>query len=442
VPSETSTSAAQYSIARPAVSAGANTPNLSLKRTEGPLLDPQSAWNLLAAHVGTLGTEGVHRRAATGKVLAKPLTASVDVPASDVSAMDGFATAAVENGEALQITGVVAAGDPPGAHLDAGTAMRIMTGAPVPSGADRVTPVEQTSTEGAVVRIQTAPIEGAHIRRQGEVVRSGQEILHAGAQLTPGALSLLATHGAEQVVVYRPPRVGVLVTGDEVVDPSEEPGPGQLRDSHTDFLFAAGKSIGLEFDSLGVVGDDIDSLRARIARGLGYDVLLLTGGVSMGEFDFVEDVLADLRCELIFDSVAVQPGKPLVAARHSGGLVFGLPGNPTSAMAGFWLFVRPTLRRMLGSEDGYWHGALDAVLAAPAGGAKARDRFVPVSVRFNSGRLEATPLEPMGSHDGSASAHGSALLRIPAHSEPLESGALCQILPLADWRGENLAPSA
>lgn len=426
-------SGSQYSIAL-AASEGVSTPVfLAADPGRQLLIDPQSAWNLLEPHTGSLGAERVHRRSARGRVLLAPVLATVDVPAADVSAMDGFATQEVEAGTTLPIAGVVAAGDPPGATLENGTAVRIMTGAPVPAGADRVTPVEQTSAEGTSVRIEATPVPGAHIRRRGEVVRTGDEILAAGIPLTEGALSLLATHGIETVEVHRAPRVAILVTGDEVVDPSQEPFPGQLRDSHTDFLYAAGASLGLEFDTLGIVDDDLERLRAKIAAGLGYDVLLLTGGVSMGEFDFVEDVLAAVGCRILIDSVAVQPGKPFVAATHPGGLVFGLPGNPTSAMVGFWLFVRPALRRMLGFRDGFWHGALDAVLAAPTRGAKARDRFVTASASFESGRIGVSPHEPLGSHDVAAASRGSVLLWIPANSDPGEPGDPCQVLPLVNW---------
>ncbi len=369
-------------------------------------------------------------------MLTESLAATVDVPAHDVSAMDGFAVdGPVTAGEERVVAGTVAAGDPPGLDLPAGQAVQIMTGAPVPYGTDRVVPVEQTEGGGGKRTIFRSGVErGAHIRRRGEILETGQEILARGGLITPGALALLATHGYVEVPVHRAPRVATLVTGDEVVAPEASPQPGQLRDSHTDFLLAGGAGLGLAFEPLGVVPDRRQDLAEKIRRGLEADVLLLTGGVSKGEYDFVEEILEGLGCQSLFDAVAIQPGKPLVAVRHSRGLVFGLPGNPASVMVCFWLFVRPALRRLMGLADGYWHGALTGELLAPLPGAKDRDRFFSAGVEFHDGRLGVRPYPPVGSHDVAAYGHGTALVRVPAHASPAEPGESCEILPLADWR--------
>jgi molybdopterin molybdotransferase len=263
-------------------------------------------------------------------------------------------------------------------------------------------------------------------------------MLAAGSLLTPGALSLLATHGIAEVAVHRAPRVAVIVTGDEVVPPAQVPAPGQLRDSHSDFLAAAGAGLGLDFELLGVVGDDSGKLRERVRQGLAADVLLLTGGVSMGELDLVEGVLAELGCTALFDSVAWQPGKPLVAMTHPGSshgggpsrnaLVFGLPGNPASVMVCFWLFVRPALRRLLGLPDAFWRGTLTAELAAPLPAATDRDRFLPADLSFEDGRWLATPRSPRGSHDLLAFAHGTALARVRAGEPARGAGEPCEVL--------------
>lgn len=401
------------------------------------MMTPEQAWQLLEPHLRLLESVEVDRREALGRVLADPLAATVDVPGETVSAMDGYALAGeTPGGGGWPVDGLIAAGDPPGRAQAPGTAVKIMTGAPVPEGADRVVPVERTDGGEERVLIEQPVEEGANIRRRAEVLARGDQILPSGTRLTPGALSLVATHGHRHVTVHRPPTVAVLTTGDEVVPADEVPGPGQLRDSHTDFLLAAGASAGLAFESLGIAGDSVDSLRPRIRRGLEADVLLLGGGVSMGEFDLVEDVLADLGCEILFDHVAVQPGKPLVAARHPGGLVFGLPGNPASVMACYWLFVRPVLRRLMGIDDRFWGGALAARLAAELPGSKGRDRFLPAEIRVSEGEILARPVAPVGSHDLVAYGRGSALVRIPPHSERRRPGERCEILPLADWPPE------
>jgi molybdopterin molybdotransferase len=404
------------------------------------MLSPEDAWAAIAAEAETLDVERVSRADAVGRVLAAGLTATVDVPAHDVSAMDGFALGAdVEPGTVLPVDGIVAAGDPPGAELRSGAALRIMTGAPAPSGADRVIPIEQTEFDAAdetgatgAVRILEAVPEDSHVRRQAEVTAAGGHLLAAGELLTPGGAGVLATHGIPEARVFRRPTVATLSTGDEVVPAEADPGPGQLRDSHRDFLRAALSQLGIEACSLGIARDDPVELESKIASGLESDVLLISGGVSMGEFDFVEQVLGDtgLGCRILFDAVAIQPGKPLVAARHDRGWVFGLPGNPASAMVTYWLFVRPLLRRMAGADDSCWQGALRARLEGDLPGAKWRDRFLPCRLRTESGRVLADPRPPLGSHDLVAYGAGSGLVRVPKHSAPAAAGDPCEVLPL------------
>lgn len=394
-------------------------------------ITPEEAWRRLSDGLAPLAPEPVPRREAAGRVLAASVRATVDLPPCNMSAMDGYAVAEpVIAGSTLPVTGTIKAGDQPGHVLAPGRAVRIMTGAPVPTGGEAVVPVEQTNAGEEAVTFSAASETGAHIRRQGEVVRTGDQILTAGTAVSATVLGLLAAHGVGEIEVYRAPRVATLSTGDEILPPDRKPGPGQLRDSHTDFLLAAGAALGLEFKALGIARDDEADLARHIEEGLSHDVLLISGGVSKGIFDLVEDVLARYGCETLFDAVAIQPGKPLVAARHDKGWVFGLPGNPASAIVCFRLFVRPFLRTMLGFEDGYWHGGLRAELEAPLPGAHGRDRFLTASLRVAEGRILVTPHPPQGSHDVIAYGHGSALVRIPANSEPAEAGAPCQILPL------------
>lgn len=399
------------------------------------MIRPEVAWQRLADDLEPLSAEPASRLAATGRVLAESLTATVDIPAADVSAMDGFAVSGeLRAGQTLVVGGTIAAGDAPGAHLEEGTVLRIMTGAPVPENADRVIPVEQTERlDKAEIRVLSGVPVAAHIRRQGEVLSSGTPLLSASDPITPGTIGLLATHGYGEVMVYRRPRVSILATGDEVVPPEVVPQPGQLRDSHTDFLMAAGHGLGLSFRPLGIAADQPESLRTKVEEGLDSDVLLIGGGVSMGEFDFVEDVLADLGCHVLFDAVAIQPGKPLVAARHPGGLIFGLPGNPASVIVGFWLFVRPVLRRLQGIPDSFWSGSLCGELTGPLPGAKGRDRFLSATIRFEDRRVLVKPQLARGSHDLAAFARGSALVRVAAGADPAAAGEECQILPLIDW---------
>ena len=411
------------------------------------MLAPEAAWRIIEEHLAgarlaPLAEERLARRRAAGRVLARDLAARVDVPASDVSAMDGFAAAGpLAPGDARPIAGTIAAGDPPGFDLRPPAVVRIMTGAPVPAAADRVIPVEQTApavagaapaatpTDGGDVVLVDTGAPGDHIRRRGEILRSGDLLLPAGTPLTPGALSLLATHGYAELPVHRAPTVSVLATGDEVVPPEAEPAAGQLRDSHTDYLLAALAALGIAGEPLGIAPDREAALVPLVERCLGCDVLLATGGVSQGEFDLVEGALARLGCRVLFEAVAIQPGKPLVFAVHERGVVFALPGNPASVMVGFQLFVRPALRRMLGHRDGYWQGALAATLASPLPGAGRRDRFLPAALEVRAGRLFATPFPPKGSHDLAAYARGAALVRVRAGEPPRSAGEPCEVLP-------------
>jgi len=394
-------------------------------------LHPDEAWQIIAERLAPLPAEEVARRSAVGRVLARDLVATVDVPAVDVSAMDGYAIAGeVRPGERRSVAGTIAAGDPPGFELPAGKTARIMTGAPVPQGADRIVPVEATDAGRDEVVINAAAEPGAHVRRRGEILSAGAPLLAAGSRLTPGALALLATHGYATLPVHRSPSVAVLTTGDEVVPPDAVPAPGQLRDSNTDFLVAAGATLGLRCEPLGIAPDRVDALRPLIEAGLRSDVLLLCGGVSMGEFDFVEGVLAELGCQVLLDAVAIQPGKPMVFAVHRGGLVFGLPGNPASVMVSFWLFVRPALRRLMGIEDSWWP-ALSGTLAAPLPGAGPRDRFLPAAAEARGGELHVTPFASKGSHDLAAYARGNALVRVRAGSTPAGTGERCEVVIVA-----------
>lgn len=404
------------------------------------MLPIEEAWARLVPFLEPLAVEARERRDCLGRVLGEGVVGTVDVPPADVSAMDGYALAGeMEAGGVLEVTGRIAAGEAPGRRLEPGKAVRIMTGAPVPEGADRVVRFEDTDHGTDRVRVDVPPPAGANVRRRAEVLAGGDPLMEAGTVLIPAALALAAAHGLGELPVHRAPRVAVLPTGDEVVPPHRVPEPGQIRDTHTDFLLAAGRNLGLAFEPLGIAPDDPRRLGEMLAAGLeGADVLLVGGGVSVGELDFVEDELDRLACRPLFTAVAVQPGKPLVAMVREAAddpdgrrrLVFGLPGNPGSVMVTFQLFVRPALCRLLGRRTAApLDGLQSGELAAPAPGAKSRDRFLPATLRVRDGRLLAAPVAARGSHDMVAHARAQALLHLPAGSPPAPAGAPCQLLP-------------
>lgn len=285
------------------------------------------------------------------------------------------------------------------------------------------------------MRATAVPAAGAAIRRRGEVVRRDAALLPAGTLLTPAALALLASQGIGEVTIHRPPRLALQLTGNEIVPPSAQPEAGQLRDSHSDFLLAELARLGLGVRELGIARDEPETLQSSLARGLdGTDVLLCCGGVSMGEADFLVPVLARLGFETIFHGVAIQPGKPLLAARRTGPdgdqLIFGLPGNPASVMVAWWLFVHPALARLMGSAAGFWDTALPGRLGAALGAGKRRDRFVPATWGRSVGGPVLLPISPQGSHDLLAFGQATALVRIRAGAASAATGAACEWLRL------------
>ena len=292
---------------------------------------------------------------ALSRVLAERVVAGEDVPPFANTAMDGYAVRAVDTAGApvqLEVVGTLAAGSAPDVEVGPGQAVRIMTGAPIPTGADAVVMVERTSTaDGTSVTIEVAATSGDHIRRAGDDISSGQAVFEPGDELTPGHLGVLASLGFEQVRVVPPARVGVLSTGDELTTGPTPLRPGQIRDSNRPTLLAMLREAGCVPVDLGSVADDEPAIRKAIEQGLaGCDALVTSGGVSVGDFDYVKAVLKDLG-QMNWWQVAVKPAKPLAFGVVSGRPVFGLPGNPVSSMVSFELFARPALRQMMGHRQ-------------------------------------------------------------------------------------------
>jgi molybdenum cofactor synthesis domain-containing protein len=320
-----------------------------------------SAQARLLAAVGPLRPRAIPLDDALGCVTSVPLSAHESVPPFANTAMDGFAVRAADTAGAdgapvrLRIVGTLPAGkDPAGLHVGAGEAIRIMTGAPIPDGADAVVMVERTSVEddGATVVIETEVPVGNHLRPAGEDLVPGQEVFPAFTVLTAGHLGVLASLGLRKVPVFPRARVGVLSTGDELVDGPDALRPGQIRDSNRHTLLALLREAGCEPIDLGLVRDDETAVRKAIEEGLAAgDALVTTGGVSMGDFDEVKKVLTDLAGEVASMQIAIKPAKPLAFAMVGEKPVFGLPGNPASSMVSFELFARPALRQMMGHPE-------------------------------------------------------------------------------------------
>ena len=292
---------------------------------------------------------------ALGAVLGEEIVAPHSVPPFDNSAMDGFAVRAADvvdanadSPTALLISETIPAGHMATHRLGPGEAAKIMTGAPLPGGADAVVQSESTREEGSHVLVLEPVRPGRNIRRSGEDVARGDRVLAAGSVLGPAEIGLIASLGLPSIQVHRLPRVAIISTGSELVEVDQPLGPGQIRNSNSYSLRGQCQQLGIQATALGIVPDDYGATRELIEQGLAYDVLLTSGGVSVGEFDFVKEVQDELGVERRLWGVAMKPGKPLAFGVRDGTLVFGLPGNPVSAMVSFELFVRPALLRLMG----------------------------------------------------------------------------------------------
>jgi molybdopterin molybdotransferase len=327
------------------------------------VISVEEAQDQVLARIGRLEPMPVTSLEALGCVLAVDVVSDVDVSPFDNSAMDGYAVRAVdtaraseENPAILRVVDHIAAGAMPRATVGRGEASRIMTGAPVPGGADSVVMVEHTisldagGSTGGTVAIGRPARAGDHIRLKGEDVRVGETVMSAGEVVTPAGVGLLAAVGKTSVDVFRRPSVAIVSTGDELVDIATKPGPGKIRNSNSWSLAAQVEAAGGIPHILGIALDNEADTRALLSRAPDFDLMITTGGVSMGDFDVVKDVLEDIG-QMDFWKVAMRPGAPQTYGTIGGTPFFGLPGNPTSTMVGFELFVRPSIRRMRGFAE-------------------------------------------------------------------------------------------
>jgi molybdopterin molybdotransferase len=393
----------------------------------------EEALEIVLDNTRALPPETVDFQEALGRLLAEDILSDLDLPPFSRSAVDGFALRAADLASPpsnLRVVGVVPAGCLPSFQVNAGEAAQVMTGAPVPEGADAVQMVERTRLAGDRVEVLEAVPSGQNIAPRGDEVRAGDVVLWKGTRLDPASVAVAATVGKVKLPVGRRPRVAVIATGDELVDPSDKPGPGKIRNSNGFSLVAQARTCGAEVRYLGVAKDTEESLRERIRDGLGSDVLLLSGGVSMGRFDLVEKVLEELEVRTLFDRVALKPGKPLVfGIAPGGGLVFGLPGNPVSTIVTFELFVRPCLAKMEGCGQPR-RPLLSASLKDPVTSRGSRRTFLPGWIEPEGSGMVAYPISTRGSADIVAFSKANALLVVPEDKERLVAGQTVEVYPL------------
>lgn len=395
------------------------------------MLSVTEARQRILSRIARLGAESVPVGAAAGRVLAAPVRARRSLPPWHNSAMDGFAVRAADLPGRLPIAGEVAAGGSPDALHQPGTATRIMTGAPLPDGADAVVMREDVVESDGVAIVERSIEEGANVRRAGEDIGAGDEALAAQVRLGPGEIGLLAALGYPEIEVGRCPRVAILSTGDELIDVTADPPPDKIINSNAYALASQVSEAGGRPQRLAAVGDDRDRVTRAVASALeGADVLLTSGGVSVGDYDVVKEAFADAGVEIDFWKVAVKPGKPLAFGRARGGQpVFGLPGNPVSSMVSFELFVRPALLAMQGAASVERPRAPVSV----AGGYRkkaGRAHFVRAALARQGAKLIATPRAKQGSGMLTSMVGVDALLEIGAEVTDVEDGGEVEALLL------------
>ncbi len=403
------------------------------------MLDIEQALNNILEFILPLGNESVDIAKAGGRILAEEIRADSDVPYSDNSAMDGYALRAEDIRGAsdaaparLTVLEDVPAGTVPTKTIVPGTASRIMTGAPIPEGADAVLMVEHSKKLDSEMLALASIEPGANIRRAGEDIKKGTLLFNAGRELSAADIGMVASAGYDRPLVYRRPVVGVISTGDEVVEPSAPAGRGKVRNSNSYTLLALCAAVGAAPKYLGIVADSRPALEAAFSSAAeSCDVIITTGGVSVGDFDLVKAVLGDLG-KINFWKINMKPGKPLAFGTLGGKPLFGLPGNPVSTMVAFEMFVRPSLLKMMGARE-ILRPRLQAKLACEIIEKPSRVKIIRgVATRKKTGSTVTTTGE-QGSGILMSMSLANCLIVMPDGVGKLKKGDIADIIPLDNF---------
>jgi len=394
----------------------------------------EEAQRTILEHITTLETEKVSVFQGLNRVTPEDHIAPWDIPAADNSAMDGYAFShAAQGGDRLRVTGFLPAGEVGLVPVPAGEAVKIMTGAPIPPGCDTVVPIEDVEQEGEWIRV-TRPVKaGSHVRKRAEDIRSGDVVIPAGALLRPQEIGMLSAMGTTALAVYRRARVAILATGDELLEPGSTPAPGKIINSNSYSLAAQVLDVGGDPVLLGIAPDALDATCDKIRSGLNADMLVISGGVSVGDRDFVKEAIEKLGGSVTFWKVNVKPGKPLAFAMLQGTPVFALAGNPVGAMVAFELFVRPSILKSMGRRR-LFRPMVKAVLQEPAANKGKRPHLVRGIVSLRDDRYHVSTTGNQSSGRLSSMIQGNGLIRLaPEASHAV--GDEVEVL-LLDWGSE------
>jgi molybdopterin molybdotransferase len=401
------------------------------------MIDVDEALKLVLGNLPKRRMKAVPFEEALGHVLAEDIGATCNLPAFRRSAKDGYAVRASDVRRVpveLKIVGENRAGDKSTRVLHKGEAIAIMTGAVVPDGADAVQMIEHTekSADGGRVIIKAPVKAGDDIAPIGSDVKKGKIVIKAGRTIGPAEIAVMASFGHSKVKVWQRPTVAILATGNELVDVNETPAEMQIRNSNTYSISSQLRLMGWKAEHLGIARDEISNLRKKVKSGLKRDVLIITGGVSMGKYDLVKDVFRDLGLKVLFSKIAVKPGKPTVFARSGDKLVFGLPGNPVSSFIAFENFVRPALAKLAGhNQPGLFRikGKLLRELKQNPG----RTSFLPAWTKWSDDRWVIEPLKWKGSPDVFRFSQANSAIIFPANRNRMESGEIAECVLFPDF---------
>jgi molybdenum cofactor synthesis domain-containing protein len=402
------------------------------------MLSIEQALNVVLEGTPLLTEEDVYLAQAEGLVLRRDALSDIDLPPFDRARMDGYAMRSVDTEGAtsehpakLRVIGEAAAGSGFAGSVGAGEAVRIMTGAPMPDGADAVQKIEVIKVlDDGRIEIEEIVKPGQFVTARGVEARAGDVVIKTGERITPSVAAVLAGFGYARVTVSRRPHVALLSTGTELVGVEEKPGPSQIRNSNTYSLAGYAREAGAEVVSAGIVPDDFAATRKAISDALSTaDVVMLSGGVSMGDYDLVKPALRDLGAEIRVEKVAMHPGKPTVFAKVGDKVIFGLPGNPVSVAVSFHIFARPALLKMQGASEVHLP-RIQAYASRAVKGAPPRRSHQPARLLIRHGRAEAEPLKWSGSSDLVAFMRADSLIVVPEHRQGLDEGELVEVIAL------------
>jgi molybdopterin molybdotransferase len=400
-------------------------------RPNDALLPVEEAQRRVLAEVTPLDAEEVALMDAHGRVLREDIRAPFDVPAADNTAMDGYAVRSEDIANApvsLRVIEDLPAGRVAQQRVEPGTAIRIMTGALLPDGADCVANVEITDAGSEVVRVLQPLRRGANVRRRAEDMAAGDVVLASGTVIGAGEIGVLAGVQKTRVLVARKPTVAILSTGDEIVDVGEERGAGKVVNSNAYALAALVRECGGEPRMHGIVRDTREATVAAIERALDCDFVISSGGVSVGAYDFVKAALDELGAETKFWRIAMKPGKPVVLSTLRGRIYFGLPGNPVSCMVSFLLFVAPSLRKAMGQTAGILPPIVRARVAAPMRSNGERRTYHRVRVVAEHGELVAQPMRAQGSGVSTSMVQANGLAILESGVTSVDAGAIVDVV--------------